>query len=90
MFWKAHKQYPQIQYSNVQNNTKAQKYNTANKRVAIDVKLLTFCMSFGWESEKHESNAINAITNDRLDIAHALTEFKGIPIVVQVIEGIHL
>lgn len=55
-----------------------------------DVNMLTFCRSLGFSSLNHEQNVISAVCSNKLDIAHALTEDEGVPIVVEITEGIQL
>eukprot|EP01083_Nonionella_stella_P021384 59325_1 len=57
-----------------------------------DVNLLTFVRSMGnrFQSDNHEENVIQAVCANKLDIAHVLTEDDGIPIVVEITEGMEL
>lgn len=55
-----------------------------------DLNLLTFCRAMGFQSDNHEENVITAVCQNRLDIAHALTEDEGVPIVVEITEGMEL
>ena len=52
--------------------------------------MLTFCRSLGFSSLNHDENVISAVCSNKLDIAHALTEDEGVPIVVEITEGMDL
>ena len=55
-----------------------------------DVNLLTLCRAIGFPSINHEENVITAVCQNKLNIAHALTEDDGIPVVVEITEGMEL
>ena len=55
-----------------------------------DVNLVTFCMHYGLKTRNSKNNIINTLIHNKLHIVHALTENIGVPIVVEITEGINL